>query len=93
MNLINYTPRNTYTQLNHEARIKIFALLNAGLSQSAIARQLGVHRSTISREIKRDSVTTQNYDLTYSTNYEAKPTQNFSDHRNLNLRKKPKYLN
>jgi len=44
MNLINYTPRKTYLQLNHESRIKIFALLNAGLSQSEISRQLGVHR-------------------------------------------------
>ena len=92
MNLINYTPRKTYTQLNHESRIKISALLDAGLSQSEIARQLGVHRSTISREVKRGSITIRNYDYTYSTKYEAKAAQNLSDKRNLNSRKKPKYL-
>lgn len=92
MNLINYTPRKTYTQLNHESRIKISAPLNAGLSQSEIARQLGVHRSTISRELKRGSITIRNYDYTYSTKYEAKAAQNLSDKRNLNSRKKPKYL-
>ena len=92
MNLINYTPRKTYSQLNHEARIKISALLEAGLSQSEIARQLGVHRSTISREIKRGSVTTMNTHLEKSTNYEAAAAQNLSDKRNLNSRKKPKYL-
>ena len=70
--------------LNHESRIKISALLNAGLSQSEIARQLGVHRSTISREIKRGSITIQNY--------EYKAAQNLSYKRNLNSRKKPKYL-
>jgi IS30 family transposase len=90
MNLINYTTIKTYTQLNHEARIKISALLNVGLSQSEIAKQIGVHRSTISREVKRGSVTIQNYDLTYSAKYEAKTAQRFCYQRNLNSRKKPK---
>lgn len=92
MNLINYTPRKSYTQLNYESRIKISALLKAGLSKSEIARQLGVHRSTISREIKRGSVTTMNTYLEKITNYEAVAAQNLSDKRNLNSRKKPKYL-
>lgn len=92
MNLINYTPSKNYTQLNHESRIKISTLLNAGLNQSEIAKILGVHRSTISREIKRGSVATLNYDLTCSTNYEADAAQNLSNKRNLNSRKKPKYL-
>lgn len=43
-----------YTQLSQENRHQIKALLDAGLNQSEIARTIGVHRSTISREIRRN---------------------------------------
>ena len=42
-----------YKQLTVEQRYQIEALLQAGLSQTLIANQLGVHRSTISRELRR----------------------------------------
>ena len=42
-----------YKQLTLAQRYQIEALLQAGLSQSAISDQLEVHRSTISRELKR----------------------------------------
>jgi len=44
-----------YKQLSFEQRIEIRALLKIGCLQSQIANQLGVHKSTISREIKRNS--------------------------------------
>jgi len=43
-----------YTQLTQEQRHQIYALKKAGLSQCRIASLLGVHKSTISREIKRN---------------------------------------
>jgi len=42
-----------YKQLTIEQRYQIEALLQAGFNQTKIAAQLGVHRSTIFRELKR----------------------------------------
>jgi IS30 family transposase len=42
-----------YKQLTLEQRYKIEVLLQAGFTQTAIATQLGVHRCTISRELRR----------------------------------------
>lgn len=44
-----------YHQLTSEERYALSALRKQGFSQSQIARALGRHRSTISREIKRNS--------------------------------------
>ncbi|NTV15793.1 MAG: IS30 family transposase [Desulfobulbaceae bacterium] len=43
-----------YTQLAREQRYQISALKKAGHSQTKIAGLLGVHKSTISRELKRN---------------------------------------
>ena len=43
-----------YTQLTQEQRYQIEALLEAGHTQTEIADILGVHKSTISRELKRN---------------------------------------
>ncbi len=40
----------TYTQLTREQRYQIYALMKAGLCQTKIAKVVGVHKSTISRE-------------------------------------------
>ena len=45
----------SYTQLAQEQRYQIYALMKAGHAQSKIAVILGVHKSTISREIKRNN--------------------------------------
>lgn len=45
----------TYHHLSREERYQIFALLKEGLSQSDIAINLGRHKTTISREIARNS--------------------------------------
>ena len=42
-----------YKQLTVEQRYQIEALFQVGLNQTLIAAQLGFHRSTISRELKR----------------------------------------
>lgn len=43
-----------YSHINRDQRIALGALLYAGLSQVSIARELGVHPSTISRELRRN---------------------------------------
>jgi IS30 family transposase len=45
----------TYHHLNREERYQISALLKAGLTQAQISVNLGRHKSTISREISRNS--------------------------------------
>ena len=44
----------TYTQLTREQRYQIYVLLKAGHSQIEIARFIKVHKSTISRELRRN---------------------------------------
>ncbi len=44
-----------YNRLTGDKRIELYALKKAGLSQAAIAVQLNVHPSTISRELKRNT--------------------------------------
>jgi IS30 family transposase len=45
----------SYTQLTQEQRYHIWALKKAGLNQTAIAQEVGVHKSTISRELRRNT--------------------------------------
>lgn len=45
---------NSYQQLTQDQRYQIYAFLKAGFSQPHIARELGVDRSTIWREVKRN---------------------------------------
>jgi len=44
----------TYSQLITNQRYHIFSLLKAGFCQTEIAEAIAVHRSTISREFKRN---------------------------------------
>jgi IS30 family transposase len=43
-----------YTHINRDQRIALGALLYAGLNQVSIASELGIHPSTVSRELKRN---------------------------------------
>ena len=45
-----------YRQLTQAQRYQIFAYLETGISQRQIAKAIGVHNSTISREIKRNAL-------------------------------------
>jgi IS30 family transposase len=44
----------TYTQLTREQRYQIYALLKAGHNQTEIAHFIKVHKSTVSRELRRN---------------------------------------
>jgi len=44
----------TYTQLTREQRYQIYALLKAGKNQTEIAHLIKVHKSTVSRELRRN---------------------------------------
>jgi len=46
---------STYAQLNREQRYQIKALLDTGHKQAVIARTIGVHKSTVQRELKRNT--------------------------------------
>ena len=45
----------SYKQLTQEQRYHIWALKKTGTSQTTIAREIGVHKSTITRELQRNS--------------------------------------
>ena len=45
---------NVYTQLTREQRYQIYALLKTGQKQTDMAMVLGVHKATISRELRRN---------------------------------------
>jgi len=44
----------SYSQLTYNQRYHIYSFLKAGFCQSEVAREIGVHKSTISREIRRN---------------------------------------
>ena len=44
-----------YTQLTQEQRYQIYAMNKAGMTQKDIAEEIGVHPSTVSRELKRNT--------------------------------------
>lgn len=45
---------NNYQQLTLEQRYQIYALLKAGHSKTEIAQIIGVHKSTMTRELQRN---------------------------------------
>ena len=44
----------SYTQLTQDQRYQIYAFMKAGFSQSYIASEIGVNKSTVSRELSRN---------------------------------------
>jgi len=67
-----------YKQLTEEDRIEIYAMKQAGKEQNMIAVKLGVHPSTVSRELSRN---------TGFRGYRPKQAQQKSLHRRFNARK------
>ena len=55
-----------HTHFNRDRRIALGALKRAGLSQAEMARQLGVHRSTIGREVQRNQREQGGYHATHA---------------------------
>ena len=64
----NTTSARTFKHLPEFERGKIAAWLEEGISQAEMARRLGKHKNTISREIKRGTASLINY---YRETYEA----------------------
>ena len=54
-----------HTHLNRDQRVALATLRRAGMNQSGIARELNVHRSTICRELKRNT-RVQGYHATHA---------------------------
>ena len=87
----NSTTKSSYNHLSAIERAKFEALHKQGKSQSEIARLMGRNRSTISRELKRGTVTQmkiKNEKLIYYKEYFAETGQ--EDYKNK--RKKSYYL-
>jgi len=76
-----------YNQLNFRKRCQIYGLWRAGYNQSEIAKELGVHKSTISRELSRNItfVRTALGSWQYKPNY----AQSYTDERH---KMKHKYI-
>lgn len=63
------TEKRTFSHLTEINRGQIYALHKQGYTMQAIADEIGCHKSTISRELKRGSVTQRRSDLTEHTVY------------------------
>ncbi|MDW7749010.1 helix-turn-helix domain-containing protein, partial [Halomonas sp.] len=61
-----------YRQLTQTQRYQIHARSDVGMSQRKIGRELGLHSSTISRELRRNAT---------SRGYDPQQAQVLSDHR------------
>ena len=72
-----------YKQLDLQARHQIKALLQAGHSQTKIAQIIGVHKSTISRELSRNVPTRGRY----AHEYRPQAAQRKTNQRHGNKRK------
>lgn len=55
----------TFTQLTYEQRVQIKQMLDQGISKRRIAETIGVHHSTVYREIERGTVN-ETYDPEYA---------------------------
>lgn len=69
---------NKYKQLTHKERYQIYALLKEGLNRTQIAKNIGVNKSTISREIKRNSINNNSY------HPDSASIETFTRHRDKN---------
>ncbi|MEW4353551.1 IS30 family transposase [Streptococcus pneumoniae] len=84
MSTTDCTTKRSYTHLTAGQRGKIQAWLSDGHSMAEIARRIGVHRSSISREIKRGSVQQVkkvNGKLVYFQDYFDETAQNLAEKR------------
>ncbi|WP_108448915.1 helix-turn-helix domain-containing protein [Halomonas sp. BN3-1] len=61
-----------YRQLTQSQRYQIYARHNLGMSRHQIARELGIHSSTISHELRHNATT---------SGYDPERAQSRSDHR------------
>jgi IS30 family transposase len=88
----NNTSARNFKHLSSYERGSIFSLLREGYSQSAIAKRLGRHRSTILREIKRGTTIQKRTDLTDYEVYFPETGQAVYEKNRMNCGKKSKVL-
>lgn len=74
-----------YKHLSQEQRYKLEALLKAGVNKSAIAVQLGVDRSTLYRELKRNKQKRGGYNGSFAQELSDERKERFSAQRKMNL--------
>jgi IS30 family transposase len=72
-----------YKHISQEQRYQISALLKAGLKISFIAEQLNLHRSTLYRELKRNTRPRGSYDANYANQYAEIRKERFAKTRKL----------
>lgn len=53
---------HNYRRVTYEDRCQIYAFLQAGVPKSLIAKQIGFHRSTVYRDIRRNTVINHGYE-------------------------------
>lgn len=73
-----------YNHLSKVGRFELSVLLKAGHKISFIAKELGLHRATVYREIKRNSKPRGSYDALYANEYAEIRKERFSKRRKLN---------
>nr|WP_016856321.1 IS30 family transposase [Halomonas smyrnensis] len=72
-----------YRQLTQTQRYQIYARHDVGMSRRQIARELGIHNSTVSRELRRNAT---------DSGYDPEQAQSCSDHRRRTAWKRTKRL-
>ena len=70
-----------YSHLTIEQRYKMDALLKAGCSKKKITEQLGVHRSTVYREFKRNCTARKQYSALIANKFAQEKKERFKRHR------------
>lgn len=78
-----------YSQLNYKRRCQIYAFWRAGYNRSEIAKEVGAHKSTISRELKRNL--TYVYTKLGSWQYKPDYAQNYAEKRHKKKHKNVKF--
>lgn len=88
----NTTPARNFKHLSAFERGSVYALLKEGHSQNTIAKKLGRHRSTISREINRGTTTQRTTQLISYEAYFPETGQAVYEKNRLACGKKSKLL-
>jgi IS30 family transposase len=73
-----------YNHLTKETRVELMILLKSGQSIKAISKLLGIHRSTLYRELQRNSRPRGSYDAHYAEELSTVRKERFSKHRKVN---------
>jgi IS30 family transposase len=78
-----------YKQLDFQKRCQIYGFWRAGYNQTEIAKEIGVHKSTISRELKRNIVFVRT--VLGSWQYKPSYAQTYTKNRHKEKRKHVKF--